>query len=471
VIATTVVGAPLTFCAGGSVTLGGNTNGGTWCNGVNPTATPTASSIIVTTSGDYFVKNTACGRTVLSNHIMVTVNPLPLAIVGTPVSICSGSSVQLGTTAIAGHTYAWTGAGLNANNIADPIATPLITTTYTLVETITATGCQMTNSVTITVTMGATGGCIITGSNTICPAMTTQLCVPTVVGASYSWSTVGGTIVGAVTTPCITISAAGDYTVVVTSAGLGACVSTCMKTVTIVNPVNPPMIIVSGATTFCAGGNVVLLGNTNGGIWTTTSATPILTPTATSITASTSGTYTLTNTNICGSASTSIAVIVNSLPSCTITGNGIVCEGNNTMLCAPATLGLSHSWNTIPSVSTSCIITETAGIYTVTVTDANGCQNICSKAVIVNPLPNPKAGGALTICHGVAVQLGTAPIAGHTYMWTPATGLSNPNIANPFALPSVMTTYILTETITATGCKKSDSVVVASYPLCECACR
>jgi Ice-binding-like len=321
VIATTVVGAMTTFCAGGSVTLGGNTNGGTWCNGANPTATPMATSITVNTSGDYFVKNTACGRTVMSNHIIVTVNSLPLAIVGTPVSICSGNSVQLGTAPIAGHTYVWAGAGLSANNIANPIATPLVTTTYTLTETIIATGCQMTNSVTITVTIGAAGGCIITGSNTICPATTTQLCVPVVAGASYNWSTVGGTIVGLTTTACITISAAGTYSVTVTGAGLGACVSTCMKTITVVNPVISPMIIASGVTTFCAGGNVVLSGNTNGGIWTTTSATPILTPNAISIIASTSGTYRLTNSNICSDLFTEIIITVNPLPNCTITGN------------------------------------------------------------------------------------------------------------------------------------------------------
>jgi trimeric autotransporter adhesin len=211
-----------------------------------------------------------------------------------------------------------------------------------------------------------------------------------------------GTIVGLATTECITINTAGTYSVTVTGAGLGACISTCMKTVTIVNPVIPPIIIASGVTTFCAGGNVILSGNTNGGIWTTTSATPILMPTATSIIVSTSGIYRLTNTNSCGNLFNEIIITVNSLPNCMITGNGILCEGNMTTLCAPATSilnPLTYIWNTIPSVSTNCIITETAGIYTVTVTDANGCQNNCSKAVIVNPLPNPKAGGALTICH------------------------------------------------------------------------
>lgn len=61
-----------TFCEGDSVTLSGNTEG-VWSNGA------TTESITVYTAGDYFVTNTnGCGS-VNSNHIIVTVNPLPSA--------------------------------------------------------------------------------------------------------------------------------------------------------------------------------------------------------------------------------------------------------------------------------------------------------------------------------------------------------------------------------------------------------
>jgi hypothetical protein len=80
-----------TFCQGNSITLTGN-NGGTWSNGSS------SASINVTTSGDYFVTNAdACGS-VTSNHIIVTVNPLPTAAVinsNGPSSICNGNTVQL----------------------------------------------------------------------------------------------------------------------------------------------------------------------------------------------------------------------------------------------------------------------------------------------------------------------------------------------------------------------------------------
>jgi gliding motility-associated-like protein len=58
------------------------------------------------------------------------------------------------------------------------------------------------------------------------------------------------------------------------------------------------------------------------------------------------------------------------------------------------------------------------------------------------------------------VQIGTVPKAGLVYEWRPAAGLSNPNIANPFASPDVTTTYIVTTRNTGGGCVEQDTVVV-----------
>ena len=53
-----------------------------------------------------------------------------------------------------------------------------------------------------------------------------------------------------------------------------------------------------------------------------------------------------------------------------------------------------------------------------------------------------------TICQGESVQLNgelvNADAANTTYSWSPATGLSNPNIANPIAAPNTTTQYVLT---------------------------
>ena len=50
------------------------------------------------------------------------------------------------------------------------------------------------------------------------------------------------------------------------------------------------------------------------------------------------------------------------------------------------------------------------------------------------------------MCKGDSVQIGTSPKSEYTYLWQPATGLSNANIANPKASPNATTTYVLQQT-------------------------
>jgi hypothetical protein len=102
----------------------------------------------------------------------------------------------------------------------------------------------------------------------------------------------------------------GTYSVKITNAN--GCFSICNKTVTLYEAPVASTITASGATTFCAGGSVILSGNV-GGVWNTGATTS-------SITVNTSGDYFVTNTTGCGTAiSNHIAVIVNSLPVCNIT--------------------------------------------------------------------------------------------------------------------------------------------------------
>jgi gliding motility-associated-like protein len=79
-------------------------------------------------------------------------------------------------------------------------------------------------------------------------------------------------------------------------------------------------------------------------------------------------------------------------------------------------------------------------------------------------LPVVNLGSDQTISAGASVPL-VATITGitgeeiSTYLWTPASGLTNPNIANPVASPVVTTTYTLDVTSTA-GCEGNGSVTV-----------
>lgn len=56
------------------------------------------------------------------------------------------------------------------------------------------------------------------------------------------------------------------------------------------------------------------------------------------------------------------------------------------------------------------------------------------------------AGSNTTINANDSLQLGGSPVPGAIYSWMPATGLSDPTVANPKASPGATTTYTLTQT-------------------------
>jgi hypothetical protein len=82
------------------------------------------------------------------------------------------------------------------------------------------------------------------------------------------------------------------------------------------------------------------------------------------------------------------------------------------------------------------------------ISDFSGCNNTICVDFIDPTIVYSIAGQDATIdCnqHTNGYQMNNATVAGHTYAWSPTTGLSNPNIANPIANPAVTTTYTLTD--------------------------
>jgi hypothetical protein len=364
---------PTTFCSGGSVVLSGNNNG-IWSN------TESTSEITATTSEDYFVVNSNSFCSIESNHIMVTVNPLPMATVGNNKAICNGNNVVLGSAAVAGNTYAWSPAtGLSSSVISNPVANPTVTTTYTLTETITGTACINTNSVTVTVD----------------------------------------------------------------------------------NVLSASVITVDGPTTFCEYQYVILSGN-NGGTWSNTAS--VSTP---SLIVNTSGDYFVTDTNACNSViSNNILITVNPQPSA-ITGSDVsFCTGNFASLGAASIPGHSYDWTPATGLNSTTSANPYANplistIYTLTETDTvTACYRTNSVIVTVNPLPLATTVANVAICLGESVAIGGISTTGNTYLWAPIIDLNSSTISNPTASPSDTITYVLTETIDATGCSNSNSVTI-----------
>jgi len=77
----------------------------------------------------------------------------------------------------------------------------------------------------------------------------------------------------------------------------------------------------------------------------------------------------------------------------------------------------------------------------------------------------------VSVCPNGTVQLGTSPSAAYIYNWSPATGLSSTNIANPLATVGDTSAYtwyqkyfVQTSFADKPGCTSIDSVVVKVFP-------
>lgn len=100
--------------------------------------------------------------------------------------------------------------------------------------------------------------------------------------------------------------------------------------------------------------------------------------------------------------------------------------------------------------------TSTPGSYDVEYVTNGPCPSSSIVTIEIFDLPVANAGPDVSFCPGSSVNLnGTGP---GVPSWSPATGLSNPNILNPIANPAVATTYTLT--VNLNGCIGTDDVVV-----------
>ncbi len=378
------------LCPGDQVTLTANGVGSMqWSTGA------TTNSITVNTAGTYTVTATnACGSS--SSSIAITSGNLPTATInpsGT-INICQGDQVTL--TASGGGNYQWSTGSTNASI--------QVTTAGNYTVTV-SNGCgSSTSSVSVNVTPLPTVNITSSGGTNLCPGDQVTL---TANGAgSMQWST------GA-TTNSITVNTAGTYTVTATNA----CGSSSSSIAITSGNLPTATINPSGTINICQGDQVTLTASGGGNYqWSTGS-------TNASIQVTTAGNYTVTVTNGCGSSTSSVSVNVTPLPAVNITSSGgtNLCPGDQVTLTANG--AGSMQWNT--GATTNSITVNTAGTYTVTVT--NACGSSSSNIILTSGnLPNVtiSASGNTTLCQGEQLLL-TASGA-DTYIWN--TGSSSTSI-------------------------------------------
>ena len=353
-----------------------------WSNG------STAQCIDVSAAGTYSVVATnAVGCTSTGNMVISIVPPVTLSISGT-ATICQGQSTSL-CAASGFDTYLW------SNGATTSCISVNAAGTYSVVATKGVNACTYTASRTVTV--NPVPNCSISGSSTICPGGSAQLCAITGM-TSYQWS-------NGATSECITITTGGTYTVTVTNAN--GCTSSCSKTVTVAMP--PPCTI-SGNSSFCPGTSTQICASPGMAsyLWSTGETTQCIAVTA-------AGTYSVTGTNFTGCSSTcSKTLTLSNATNCAITGNTSFCAGGSTELCAPAGM-YAYLWST--GATTQCIAVNNPGIYSVILTTASACNSSCSKTVTLNNATACSITGPSTICPGSSSQLCASPGA-TSYLWS-----------------------------------------------------
>jgi len=436
----TTLTADTSICLGSSITL--EANGGAnylWSTGettpviaVTPTATTTYSVTITGVNG--------CSKT--RSVVVAIFNSSPVNIAGNSLqSVCSGSSIQLNATGST--TYFWSPiSGLDNPNIPNPIASPSITTTYTVIG-ISPDGCISTDTVRVEVIEPTSLTFISVGS--LCsngPAVQLQAQPQ---GGMFSGLGVSNGQFNPATT------GSGIFTVQYLYVDLNGCSSTISQNIEVLAA---PSANAGADQTICRGSTAIL--NASGGgtyAWSNGETTPNIqvSPTVTT-------TYSVIITNTAGCNDTDyVTVTVNPLPTITYSGSISICEGGSTQITligansyvwSPA-LGVSNSNTSNPVLSPSQTTT-----YTVTGTDANGCNNSLQITIVVNPPFRVNAGSDMVFCGTPVTLNASSTIQGATYQWS-----NGGNTAAITVSPINTTSYIVFAT-SPEGCSYSDTVIV-----------
>jgi hypothetical protein len=293
----------------------------------------------------------------------------------------------------------------------------------------------------------------------ICPGTSTNLSASASGAVSYSWTPSTGLSNAAIANPVATPASTTSYIVAVTNGS--GCVDMDTVVVTVV-PLPTPAISTSGPTTFCAGNNVKLTSIAAPFYkWSTSPNDTLQT-----ITVSATGTYSVTIKNSIGCSGTkSISVTVNPLPTVDAGLNANTCANKKIQL--KATGAISYKWKPSPTLNDSTISNPLASpsvttTYTVTGTNANGCQNKDSVKITVLAVPLVDAGMDTSICKTTTIKL--HGIIGNTCVWHPGKGLSDSTAANPTVTPQITTTYTLVTTA-LNGCSNTDTVRIFVLPV------
>ncbi|MCZ7554910.1 MAG: hypothetical protein M5R41_00725 [Bacteroidia bacterium] len=433
-------GPDATICAGSIVQLTSAVTGGTppfswkWSPAFGlsnasiaaPTASPTSSTQYTVTVTD------ALGCTA-ADQVVVTVHPPPALSLPKELTICRGQSkrIELGVSGGSRpYRYEWVPReGLSDASAASPVANPVQTTTYSVTVT-DAHGCKSTAMIVV----------IVQPCNKADAGMDQDMCVGAAVRlgttspdssdkAQFTWTPVTGLDNPLSPAPMAAPLATTRYILQVGNSF--GCVA---RDTVLVRVREVPRIQVTPDLTVCNGGSARLAVQVKGGkapyrfTWSPQSGLSRTVEARTEARPVATTRYTVTVTDAEGCSSRD-SVLVTVAPPLAMSHDRsvLLCEGEGITIGARVTGGtppFNFFWSPPEGLDSRTVASPLASPrrslkYTVTVTDASGCQLIDTVMVTVLKVPRVDitASGATDICEGRSVRL-NAPVGFTRYRWS-----------------------------------------------------
>jgi gliding motility-associated-like protein len=412
------LGADTSLCLGDSLVLDPGVPGPTFAW----STANTSPTITVNSSSNYSVTVTDGNSCSAADTINVTFIPPPAVNLGGNQTICPGDSITL--NAGSAGTYLWsTGATTASIDISLP---------GSYAVTVTAGSCTGADSMVLS---NFTPPAVNLGPDTSACQGDSIVLSSNIAGIGYLWST-------SETTPSITVSAAGTYSLTVTDAN--NCEGVDSIDVTLLALPTPNL---GADTSLCLGDSLVLDPGVPGPTfaWSTANTSPTIT-----VNSSSNYSVTVTDGNSCSAADT-INVTFIPPPAVNLGGNQTICPGDSITLNAGS--AGTYLWST--GATTASIDISLPGSYAVTVT-AGSCTGADSMVLSNFTPPAVNLGPDTSACQGDSIQLGF-PSGSGSYLWS--TGDTT-----AFIWASVSATYSLVLT-DSNNCSDSDSVDLTFFTL------
>ncbi|HXH19032.1 MAG TPA: gliding motility-associated C-terminal domain-containing protein [Chitinophagales bacterium] len=365
---------------------------------------------------------------------------LPSPVISSNSPVCANKILQLNGPNVPGAVYHWSGPGGWTSNQQNPIRNPPVDGTYSFYYTV--NGCNSTTVTTSVTVNPAPTPSISPVSPTLCSGQSATLMASG--GGTYAWN-------NSATTASIIVSPASTTTYTVTVTNANGCSASASNTVSVTAGLTAS---ISPATASICNGQIITLtasGGTNYS-WSNSATTASIT-----VNPATNTTYSVTVSNggSC-TASSSRTVTVNANPAAAISPTALsICSGENATLTASG--GASFLWSNSASTASITVNPLSTTVYSVTVTDANGCTATASRTVNVSPsLTASIAPSSPAICSGESISLSAS--GGTSFSWS-----TSETTATITVNPVSTTVYFVTVT-DGGACSATSSQTVTVHP-------